>query len=95
MNTKYGLHINIIRDFAKLDSNTDNISYLLSLLKHQRCSEIIENLYYYDFLDTGEDTQIFYVERIWDNKKNGTLVFFSTKYWSLNDYLNREEKKDA
>jgi hypothetical protein len=87
LNTKYGLHINIIRNLSKIESPNDKIKYLLSLLKNQEPVILTHGLKYYRYTDINEDTEIFFIEREWDGVLNIVLVFFSLKHWSLSDYM--------
>jgi hypothetical protein len=87
LNTKYGLHINIIRNLSKIESPNDKIKYLLSLLKSQKNVILTQGLQYYRYTDKEEDTEIFFIEREWDGVLNIVLVFFSLKHWSLSDYM--------
>ena len=87
LNTKYGLHINIIRNLSKIDSPNGKITYLLSLLKSQKCVILTQGLQYYKYTDIDENTEIFFIEREWDGVLNTVLVFFSLKHWSLSNYM--------
>ncbi len=93
LNTTYGLHINIIRDFNKIgeNSNGDNhnkIKFLLSLLNKLEPYHVSDDLSYTRYLDKLEHTEIFYIQRNYNGNINPTVVFFSLECWSLNDYLD-------
>jgi len=90
LNTKYGLHINIIRNFEKFKTEEpqgDNIEFLLLLLDKQESEVITTDLKYSSYKDPKEETEIFFIEREWDNYINKVIVFFSLKHWSLSEYL--------
>jgi len=93
LNTKYGLHINIIRDPSKITefqpklASSNNINYLFSLLKNQRQIKLTNDLIYYNYIDEKEKTEIFLIERKWNGITNFIIVFFSLKYWALIDYI--------
>jgi len=90
MNTKYGLHINIIRNLTKV-KDINYLNNLLYLLKQNPKTNITNDFYYYNITDEENKTEIFLIERRWDNEKNITIVFFSINYWSLRDYLRAME----
>jgi hypothetical protein len=90
LNTKYGLHINIIRNFERFkleELQGDSIEFLLLLLDKQEYNIITNDLKYTSYKDINEETEIFFIERKWDNYTNKVIVFFSLKHWSLNEYL--------
>jgi len=89
LNTRYGLHINIIRDMSKINPE-NSIKYLLSLLNNQERIELDNGINYCNYIDEKNKTEIFYVEREWLNDTNSTVVFFSLNYWSLADYLEHK-----
>jgi hypothetical protein len=108
LNLNYGLHINIIRDFTKIDyleldleSSKDNkghnIKFLLSLLNKHIIGDnnIDHDLDYIECLDLTEGTQVFFIKRIYDDYPNYTIVFFSLNHWSFNDYLKEKEKESS
>jgi hypothetical protein len=84
LNLKFGLHINIIRDLDKI-KNKD----FINLITNDYIA-IDKDLIYYIYTDNDNKTEIFYIIRTWENKTSGTIVFFSEKYWSLNDYLAKD-----
>lgn len=89
LNTNYGLHINIIRDFNKIKAEdaTDKIKYLLSLINKLSAKNITAGLNYSSYCDDAEETEIFFIEREYNGEINKVIVFFSLKHWSFNDYL--------
>jgi hypothetical protein len=87
LNIKYNLHINIIRDFEK-SLDIKKFLYIFKKFKLQEKISLYNDLYYYTIIDRENSTQIFYVERLWNNEINGTIVFFSEEFWSLNKYLD-------
>jgi len=101
INIKYGLHINIVRDFKKVRingfelTNADKILFILELLNnHASCSEYIvadtavDQIKYTSFLDINQKTEIFLINRTFEMDSNTTIVFFSAKWWSLSEYLD-------
>lgn len=91
LNTNYGLHINIIRDLNKestINPPANKIKFLLSLLNNQDYNIISSTLKYVNYIDKDEETEIFFIKRSFNGEDNHVLVFFSLKYWSLNDYVN-------
>ena len=87
LNSKYGFHINIIRNPQRIDSPPNRINYLLSLINNQEEIIISEDLVYYRLTDLKEETEIFFIERRWKTEINSVIVFFSRKHWSLGDYM--------
>jgi hypothetical protein len=93
LNLKFGLHINIIRDIKKSLSTENNI-FLENKYFLENKRVIDKNFYYYYYSDLILNTEIFFIVRTWDNSVSETIVFFSKKYWSLDDYLTRLRKKE-
>ena len=91
LNDKYGLHINIIRNLDKAKAEGLNLKFISLLLYRQPKQEIINtsgNIVFRSFKDPFEKTEVFSIEREFNNEISRVLVFFSSKWWSLNDYIN-------
>ena len=95
LNTKYGLHINIIRDLKKVfTSQADNLKFLLVLLNNQEQTYIADSLNFKRYINYDEETIFFLITREYEGTFNQVLVFFSLKYWGLNEYLSNFPTKD-
>jgi hypothetical protein len=98
LNKKYKLHINIIRDIAKKEYCTIEFKYLLSLIKNHKVNDLFKDIDFidntpsvYNFLDTNTSTSVFLINRTYENTSDDTLVFFSSTFWSLTDYIKSIE----
>ncbi len=90
LNDKYGLHINIIRNLNKAENEGLNLKFIYCLLQSNVCSDtnIIKDLEFSNYKDSTEETEIFRVTRKWGDEISEVIVFFSTKWWSLIEYVN-------
>jgi len=87
LNKKYGLRINIIRNLQNLNISKESLEKLIKKILEEPNNNIDASLIYRNFLDKENSTEIFLIERNWNNDTNYVVVFFSLKYWRLEDYL--------
>jgi len=91
LNDKYGLHINIIRNLNKAEIEGLNLKFIYCLFESNTDSNtnsIADNLIFMNYKDAAEETEIFRVTRKWGDEISEVIVFFSTKWWSLIEYVN-------
>jgi len=88
LSTKYRLHINIIRDLDKIDSNNNNFKFLLSLIKSQSMEELDTNFTFKRYIDWDQRSEFYYVSRTYNESTHKILVFFSLDHWGLENYLD-------
>jgi len=89
LNKKYGIRINIVRDLKKIQQ----LDKIYELFRDTIEGNLDNGFRYKKFYDQKKQTEIFYIEREWDNEVSCVVVFFSLKYWKLDDYLQEKDSK--
>lgn len=86
LNKKFGLCINVIRDFSKLKLSNKKLEKFISNFDLVYSDEIITIEKYKNVPD---DTNIFLVSKLFNNLVSKTLVYFSKDIYDINQFLKK------
>ena len=78
LNKTYGLKINIVRECNKDFNFMNKIASV----------EVDTGLTYTKYIDDDNQTEIFLIERVYGHESNKIMLFFSLRFWNIDDYLD-------
>ncbi len=95
---KWGFRVNVIRDTSKI--GPDKLKFLYKLLEDDKAifrkinfRNTDDFLGFRHFIDEQDATEIFIFKRVFDKESNKIIVFLSTEFWNIQDYLETKKIK--